>query len=130
MAFDELFLLQLGLLKQKRQWRSENGRALKIADRALLDKFIQSLPYPLTEAQHRVIADILNDIGTTHPMSRLMQGDVGSGKTAVAAAAMFLAAQSGTQAAIMAPTEILAEQHYKNLGSYLRMSMRKAFRVR
>jgi ATP-dependent DNA helicase RecG len=114
MAFDELFLLQLGLLKQKRQWRNESGRALKI-DRALLDTFMQSLPYPLTEAQRRVIEDILGDIGTTHPMSRLVQGDVGSGKTVVAAAAMFLAAQSGTQAAIMAPTEILAEQHYANL---------------
>jgi len=114
MAFDELFLLQLGLLKQKRQWRSETGRALKI-DRALLDSFIQSLPYPLTEAQHRVIDDILSDIDTPHPMSRLVQGDVGSGKTVVAAAAMFLAAQSGAQAAIMAPTEILAEQHYQNL---------------
>jgi ATP-dependent DNA helicase RecG len=114
MAFDELFLLQLGLLKQKRQWRSENGRALEI-NRALLDKFMQALPYPLTEAQRRVIEDILGDIGTTHPMSRLVQGDVGSGKTVVAAAAMFLAAQSGAQAAIMAPTEILAEQHFMSL---------------
>jgi len=114
MAFDELFLLQLGLLKQKRQWRNETGRALKI-DQALMDAFIQALPYPLTEAQRRVIAEILNDIDTTHPMSRLVQGDVGSGKTVVAAAAMFFAAQSGAQAAIMAPTEILGEQHYKNL---------------
>ncbi len=114
LAFDELFLLQLGLLKQKQQWRSDTGRAL-IADRAVLDKFIQSLPYPLTEAQQRVIADILDDIGTPHPMSRLIQGDVGSGKTVVAAAAMFLTAQSQAQAALMAPTEILAEQHYKNL---------------
>ena len=116
MAFDELFLLQLGLLRQKQQWRGANGRALHAArDRALLDTFIQSLPYPLTEAQRRVIDDILGDVGTTQPMSRLVQGDVGSGKTVVAAAAMFLAAQSGVQAAIMAPTEILAEQHYKNL---------------
>ena len=82
----------------------------------MLDAFIQSLPYPLTGAQHRVIDDILGDVGTPHPMSRLVQGDVGSGKTVVAAAAMFLAAQSSAQAAIMAPTEILAEQHYKNLG--------------
>jgi ATP-dependent DNA helicase RecG len=115
LAFDELLLLQLGLLKQKAQWRSANGRAL-LVDRAALDVFIRSLPYPLTEAQRRVIEDILGDIGTPHPMSRLVQGDVGSGKTVVAAAAMFLAAQSGAQAAIMAPTEILAEQHYKNLG--------------
>ncbi len=114
LAFDELFLLQLGLLRQKQQWRSDTGRALN-TDRAMLDKFIQSLPYPLTEAQQRVIADILGDIGTQHPMSRLVQGDVGSGKTVVAAAAMFLTAQSQAQAALMAPTEILAEQHYKNL---------------
>ncbi len=120
MAFDELFLLQLGLLRQKQQWRGENGRALEAArDRALLGAFIQSLPYPLTEAQRRVIEDILGDVGTPHPMSRLVQGDVGSGKTVVAAAAMFLAAQSRAQAAIMAPTEILAEQHYKNLGKLL-----------
>ncbi len=114
LAFDELFLLQLGLLKQKQQWRADNGQALK-TDRALLDQFVQSLPYPLTSAQQRVIDDILSDIGTTHPMSRLVQGDVGSGKTVVAASAMFLAAQSGAQAALMAPTEILAEQHFKNL---------------
>jgi ATP-dependent DNA helicase RecG len=118
LAFDELFLLQLGLLKQKQQWRSDTGRALS-TDRAVLHKFIQSLPYPLTEAQQRVIADILNDIGTPHPMSRLIQGDVGSGKTVVAAAAMYLTAQSPAQAALMAPTEILAEQHFKNLSKLL-----------
>jgi ATP-dependent DNA helicase RecG len=115
LAFDELFLLQLGLLKQKQQWRGETGRALNI-DPALFAAFIQSLPYPLTAAQQRVIDDVVNDIRTDHPMSRLLQGDVGSGKTAVAAAAMFIAAQCGAQAAIMAPTEILAEQHFKNLG--------------
>lgn len=114
LAFDELFLLQVGLLKQKQQWRAEAGRAL-IANRAALEPFLAALPYPLTEAQQRVIDDLLNDLGTTRPMSRLVQGDVGSGKTVVAAAAMFLAAQSQAQAALMAPTEILAEQHYKNL---------------
>ena len=116
LAFDELFLLQLGMLKQKRQWRGESGRALNF-DRALFNIFIQSLPYPLTDAQQRVINDILNDVRTDHPMSRLLQGDVGSGKTVVAAAAMFIAAESGLQAAIMAPTEILAEQHFKNLST-------------
>ncbi len=116
LAFDELFLLQLGLLKQKRLWRAENGRALN-TDRGLLDKFLRVLPYPLTAAQQRVIDEIIADIGTSHPMSRLIQGDVGSGKTVVAASAMFLAAQSGAQAALMAPTEILAEQHFKNLNA-------------
>ena len=116
LAFDELFLLQIGLLKQKQQWRGETGRAL-ITDRTVLEPFWRALPYPLTAAQQRVIDDILNDIGTTRPMSRLIQGDVGSGKTVVAAAAMFLATQSGAQAALMAPTEILAEQHYKTLSA-------------
>lgn len=114
LAFDELFLLQLGLLKQKQQWRADNGRALN-TDRGLLGRLLQMLPYPLTAAQQRVIDEILGDIGTTRPMSRLVQGDVGSGKTVVAASAMFLAAQSGAQAALMAPTEILAEQHFANL---------------
>jgi ATP-dependent DNA helicase RecG len=116
LAFDELFLLQLGLLKQKQQWRAETGRAFAV-DASLLSAFIQSLPYPLTDAQRRVITEIVQDLRTDRPMSRLLQGDVGSGKTAVAAAAMFLAAQSGYQAAIMAPTEILAEQHFRNLTS-------------
>jgi ATP-dependent DNA helicase RecG len=116
LAFDELFLLQIGLLKQKQQWRGETGRAL-IADPVVLEPFWRALPYPLTAAQQRVVADILNDLATARPMSRLVQGDVGSGKTVVAAAAMFLAAQSGAQAALMAPTEILAEQHFKNLGA-------------
>jgi ATP-dependent DNA helicase RecG len=114
LAFDELFLLQLGLLKQKQQWRGETGQALNF-NVALYETFKQSLPYPLTEAQQRVLDEIINDIRTDHPMSRLLQGDVGSGKTVVAAAAMFFAAQCGKQAAIMAPTEILAEQHFKSL---------------
>jgi ATP-dependent DNA helicase RecG len=114
LAFDELFLLQLGLLKQKQQWRGETGRALNF-DLALFETFKSALPFPLTEAQQRVLDDIIKDIRTDHPMSRLLQGDVGSGKTVVAAAMMFLAAQCGYQAALMAPTEILAEQHFKSL---------------
>ena len=114
LAFDELFMLQVGLLRQKQQWRGETGRALPV-DPILFAAFVQSLPYPLTEAQRRVITDIVQDIRTERPMSRLLQGDVGSGKTVVAASAMFLAAQAGFQAAIMAPTEILAEQHFKGL---------------
>ncbi len=114
LAFDELFFLQLGLLKQKQQWRGETGRALNF-DPLLVDTFKSSLPFPLTEAQLRVLDDILADIRTDHPMSRLLQGDVGSGKTIVAAAAMFCAAQCGYQAALMAPTEILAEQHHQSL---------------
>ena len=114
LAFDELFFLQVGLLKQKQQWRGETGQAISI-DPVLFAAFVQSLPFELTEAQRRVITDIVQDIRTERPMSRLLQGDVGSGKTAVAASAMFLTVQAGLQAAIMAPTEILAEQHFKNL---------------
>jgi ATP-dependent DNA helicase RecG len=114
LAFDELFLLQLGLLKQKQQWRGETGRALNF-DLNLLETFKSALPFPLTDAQQRVLDDIITDIRTDHPMSRLLQGDVGSGKTVVAAAMMFFAAQCGYQAALMAPTEILAEQHFKSL---------------
>ena len=80
LAFDELFLLQFGLLKQKQQWRSETGRALNARDRALLDTFIQSLPYPLTEAQQRVIDDILSDIGTTASHEPLDAGRCGIGQ--------------------------------------------------
>lgn len=114
LAFDELFLLQAGLLRQKQQWRGETGRALEF-DLKLYDTFKSALPFPLTDVQQRALDDIIKDIRTDKPMSRLLQGDVGSGKTAVAAAAMFFAAQCGYQAALMAPTEILAEQHFKSL---------------
>ncbi len=114
LAFDELFMLQLGMLRVKQQWHSETGRAFSV-DPVLFAAFVKTLPYELTPAQQRVIAEIVKDLAGSHPMSRLLQGDVGSGKTVVAASAMFLAAQSGCQAAIMAPTEILAEQHFKSL---------------
>ncbi|MGH2591960.1 MAG: ATP-dependent DNA helicase RecG [Anaerolineae bacterium] len=118
LAFDELFLLQLGMLRQRQQWKSQTGRVLEIESAtgvaSYLDTFLASLPYSLTTAQRRALDDVLSDIRSGQPMNRLIQGDVGSGKTIVAAAAMFAVTQAGAQAAIMAPTEILTEQHYSN----------------
>lgn len=118
LTFDELFLLQLGMLSQRRDWQSEPGIPLLI-DEAALSRFTESLPFQLTGAQQRVIAEIGQDLAGAVPMNRLLQGDVGAGKTVVAAAAMVLAVHNGYQAALMAPTEILAEQHFKGLSKML-----------
>jgi len=114
LALDEFLLIQLGVLRQRKQWREQPGRAL-IVEPATLDRLIESLPFKLTGAQQRAINEILSDLQKPQPMSRLLQGDVGSGKTVVAAAAMLVAVTNGAQAALLAPTEILAEQHYKTL---------------
>ncbi len=116
LSFDEFLLIQLGVLQQRQVWRSRPGRALD-ADPALLEVFAVSLPFALTAAQKRAIDEIVGDLRQSQPMSRLLQGDVGSGKTAVATAAMLMAIASGAQAVFMAPTEILAEQHYNSLTS-------------
>jgi len=118
LAFDEFFVLQIGVLRQRQEWRSHPGIPVPV-DRALLQEFLSSLPYQLTGAQRRALEDILGDLGGDHPMSRLLQGDVGSGKTVVAMAAMYLASKAGYQAAMMAPTEILVEQHFKNVVAVL-----------
>lgn len=114
LAFDELFLLQIGLLRQRHVWRSEPSRSLPVDD-ATLDGFVGSLPFKLTNAQQRALRQIVADLRSDQPMNRLLQGDVGSGKTVVAAAAMALTVVAGAQAAVMAPTSILAEQHYNTL---------------
>lgn len=114
LAFDELFLLQVGLLRQRHLWRSVPAKPVPV-DAALLDTFIGSLPFTLTKAQERTLQQIVNDLRSDKPMNRLLQGDVGSGKTVVAAAALALTVAAGSQAALMAPTAILAEQHYKTL---------------
>jgi ATP-dependent DNA helicase RecG len=114
LSFDEFLLIQLGVLRQRQIWRSRPGRALDV-DPALLEAFTASLPFALTAAQKRAIDEIVNDLRLSQPMSRLLQGDVGSGKTVVAAVAMLVAAASGAQAVLMAPTEILAEQHFGSL---------------
>jgi ATP-dependent DNA helicase RecG len=113
-AFDELFLLQFGLLRQRHLWRSVPAKPVPV-DAALLDTFIGNLPFALTKAQKRTLQQIVSDLRSDEPMNRLLQGDVGSGKTVVAAAALALTVAAGSQAALMAPTAILAEQHYKTL---------------
>ena len=114
LAFDEMFVFQLGLLRQRHLWRSAPGRLLTIDDETL-QAFVLSLPFALTGAQQRALAAIVADLRSERPMNRLLQGDVGSGKTVVAAAAMALTMAAGAQSALMAPTEILAEQHYHTL---------------
>ena len=112
LAFDELFLLQLSVLSRRAEWKESGGALPLKVDSRSLDAFLSSLPFELTGSQSRAINDILGDIESDHAMSRLLQGDVGSGKTIVATAAMLVAVHNGTQAALMAPTEILAEQHF------------------
>ncbi len=119
LAFDELFLIQLGVLAKKRDWQEEGiGNAFN-TDSGCLEPFFNSLPYKLTSAQVRALAEIQTDLSKPSPMSRLLQGEVGSGKTVVATAAMLLSAANGYQAALMAPTEILAEQHFNTICSLL-----------
>ncbi len=113
LAFDEIFLIQLGVLRQKRAWQNTSARSFETPE-DWLKKQIARLPYPLTGAQHRVIQEISTDLASGRPMNRLLQGDVGSGKTVVAAMAIAMIARHGSQAAIMAPTSILAEQHLRN----------------
>jgi ATP-dependent DNA helicase RecG len=108
--------IQIGVLRQRRKWREVPGKALRV-DNQLISSFTTALPFQLTGAQQRAMDDILGDIQRSQPMSRLLQGDVGSGKTVVAAAAMLAAVANGAQAALMAPTEILAEQHYRTLSA-------------
>nr|HID14106.1 ATP-dependent DNA helicase RecG [Anaerolineae bacterium] len=118
LAFDELFVLQIGLLRQRYLYRSVPGKPLPV-DKATLRDFIRGLPFELTRAQQRALRQIVADLRSHQPMNRLLQGDVGSGKTVVAAAAMALTVAAGAQAAMMAPTEILAEQHYQTISRLL-----------
>jgi ATP-dependent DNA helicase RecG len=118
LAFDELFLLQLGVLLQKNQWANHPGRKFEVEDEWLL-KQIQNLPFDLTHAQQVVLAEIRKDLAAGQPMNRLLQGDVGSGKTVIAALGIAIILQQGAQAALMAPTSILAEQHYHSLQGLL-----------
>lgn len=118
LAFDELFFVQLGLMNQRREWQSQRALALRITE-DWLESFINALPFRLTNAQRRVLADVLGDVTNETPMNRLLQGDVGSGKTVIAGAAIAAAVEAGSQAALMAPTEILAEQHARAMESLL-----------
>ncbi len=118
LAFDEIFYLQMGVLRQKRDWQAVVGRIFDVPDEWLNER-IAALPYTLTGAQKRTVDDICVDIGSGRPMNRLIQGDVGSGKTVVAALAALMIVRNGAQVAIMAPTSILAEQHHKSFNSLM-----------
>jgi len=118
LAFDELLLIQLGVLKQRQLWKAQSCPVLNI-DRQVVDDFLNPLPFKLTGAQQRSLDEILADLSAQTPMSRLLQGDVGSGKTVVALAAALAVISAGGQAAVLAPTEILAEQHHKSMRSML-----------
>ena len=114
LAFDEFLVLQLGLLQRKQDWQSQPGTRIEIDDDSL-QRFKESLPFAMTGAQERALREILVDMGSPRPMTRLLQGDVGSGKTIVAALAALAAIRAGYQVALMAPTELLAEQHSRGL---------------
>ena len=119
LAFDELFFLQLGVLSKKRDWQESQPASPFGIETPILETFLKSLPFELTAAQKRVLKELLADLGKSRPMCRLLQGEVGSGKTVVAVAALLVAAASGYQGAFMAPTEILAEQHFSNICQFL-----------
>ena len=112
LAFDELFLLQMSVIRRRNDWREEDRGIPIDVDPGVVESFLGSLSFDLTGAQNRSLQEALTDMRSDRAMSRLLQGDVGSGKTVVAAAAMLAAVQDGKQAALMAPTEILAEQHF------------------
>ncbi len=114
----EFFEMQM-IIASRRSTSAERRGEPHCGPGDLLEKFLRALPFDLTGAQERVIAELRRDLASPHPMNRLLQGDVGSGKTVVAAAAMLLATEAGFQAALMAPTQILAEQHYAVLGRWL-----------
>ena len=124
LAFDEFFLLSLGMEMRKDDRTSQNGIQFEIESalqdsNSLLRKFVHSLSFELTNAQKRVFKEIREDMQSKRVMNRLIQGDVGSGKTAVAAMALLCAIENGYQGALMVPTEILAEQHHHNLSTLL-----------
>jgi ATP-dependent DNA helicase RecG len=118
LVFEEFFFLQLALARRRRGVKVEAGIAFQAGPRAVAAALAR-LPFTLTGSQQKVLGEIAHDMGRPEPMNRLLQGDVGSGKTAVAFAAAMLAVQSGWQAALMAPTEILAEQHAATLRRWL-----------
>ncbi|HEX9495605.1 MAG TPA: ATP-dependent DNA helicase RecG [Candidatus Limnocylindria bacterium] len=117
LAFDELLTLQLGLAQRRARWQKNAKAPTLTATETDIAPWVAALPFTLTEGQQRAFAEIRADIGRTIPMSRLLEGDVGSGKTVVAALAARIAVASGAQAALMAPTELLAEQHFRTLST-------------
>ena len=120
LIFEELFIIQLKLARL-REANSENhsALALKTESTGLVQQFIKSLPFELTGGQKKAVNEILHDLNSDKPMARLLQGDVGSGKTVVATIMLLAGVENGYQGALMAPTEILAQQHYNNLINWL-----------
>ncbi len=119
LVFHELFVIQTALAARKARFEEEEEGRSHAGDGSLLNPFLGSLPFRLTGAQERVIEEVLADMRLENPMRRLAQGDVGSGKTIVAVAALLTAVESGGQGAMMAPTEVLAEQHYLSISGAL-----------
>ncbi len=119
-AFEELFFLELGLALKKSKLREASGIAFNVESK-LVEDFLKKLPFELTKDQRRVIEEIKADMASDKPMNRLLQGDVGCGKTVVAFIAALIAIENGYQVALMAPTEILAEQHYRNFRAYAQL---------
>ncbi len=119
LVFEELFLLQLKLVRLREENSHKSALTLKIKEDGLVRKFIDSLPFELTGGQRKAVNEILNDLNSDKPMARLLQGDVGSGKTVVACIMLLAGVENGYQGALMAPTEILAQQHYNNLVQWL-----------
>jgi len=121
LVFDEFLLLQLGLMQRRAALKQRSAPCLRItSDRdGLMGRFLTLLPFEFTTAQQRVLAEIESDLDRAEPMARLVQGDVGSGKTVVAVAALLKAIEAGWQGAMMAPTEVLAEQHYRSLCGWM-----------
>src|SRR5947207_11636118 len=129
LVFSEFFGMQMLIASRRTAASLRSGQA-HCGDGALMEKFLRGLPFDLTDAQMRVIEELRRDLASKHPMNRLLQGDVGSGKTVVAIAAMLLAVEAGFQSALMAPTQILAEQHYAVLCRWLeRLGVRLALRT-
>ena len=120
LIFEELFLIQLKLVRlREANSHNHSALALKIKEKGLVRKFIDTLPFELTGGQKKAVNEILNDLNSDIPMARLLQGDVGSGKTVVATIMLLAGVENGYQGALMAPTEILAQQHYNNLQQWL-----------
>lgn len=119
LAFDELFVIQLGVFARKQEWQGSQATACLMVDRDSLERFVCSLPFTFTSAQQRVLEEILSDLEKSKPMCRLLQGDVGSGKTVIATIALLMTAANGYQGALMAPTEILAEQHFNTISNLI-----------
>ena len=119
LAFDEIFFMQLAVLSQKQEWNGLPAEPFEVSDEQFNNGWLANLPFELTNAQKSALADIRKDMASGHPMNRLVQGDVGSGKTIVASLAALIVMQKDGQAAIMAPTGVLAEQHYRNFLRFL-----------